>query len=298
MRDGISSEIKDRNKELTLECREIWNNLHFAEIKSHALTSCIVPILLLIPTAVFIGLMSYCIYRASVSTQSYTVNIAVFSAFAAIFMCADIIAWVYIARSCSYGRPWFFVRDGRNDFQIWCASEADRVPTVRTIVNLSQHRVLYVDKNGACSIDHDSNTASEVTGFYQFIADPDKVYDSKDLSSAMRRNPKLRYKTKKVKGNKTYYRFPALSSAVFGARYARCLMSENGVLKYICVEDACRQDQGEKTSVRARKLLYDNVNIGEMQIHIPAFVRDYAAAQRFALPKASQNIIYEEITNN
>ena len=199
----------------------------------------------------------------------------------ALFTTATAISLRHTVKENRYGKPWFFVRDGQNEFQIWCGD--DEATVVRTIVNLTKHKVLYVDKNGECSVGTDDDSAVKVTGFYQYLATPDKVYDGKHKSFAARKNQTLRYKKKKIKGNKTYYYFPAVNNAV-GTRYARCIMLENGVIKYICVENA---------DGRSKKIAYNSVNDDSVKIHVPAFVREYAQTQKFPLPTESQNIVYD-----
>lgn len=290
MKHSIPNELKVQNRQLTEECLKIYNDIKFAEIKSHTLRNAVVPFIFTFIFAFAVGGLIYYIIEAFLTVPNWWC-IGFFAIFTLLCLVAVGISWYFVIKDYKYGQPWYFVRDEQNEYQIWCNNDGQKY-TVKTIVNLTRHKVLYIDKNGVCSIDNDEDTASEVTGFYQYIVTPDKVYKSSEQSSKMRRIYELRYKRKKSVGNKTYYYFPAIDNLVFGTKYARCIMLENGVLKYICVENAFRHGFDEKTSTYARKYLYSNVNDFDLKIHIPPYVREYARSVKFTLP-VSQNIICE-----
>ncbi len=290
MKHTPSELLKESNKQLTDECKQIYNEINFAEIKSRELNSFIIPIL---STCIFtfsFGYLIYCIYSAFFQAPDWW-TIGLFSFLTIFFGTVSIVIWCYVLKNCKYGRPWYFVRDGKNDYQIWCFFDGQKY-SVQTIVNLTKHKVLYVDKNGVCSVDTDADTASKVTGFYQYIATPDKVYDSRFQSTSMRRNYRLHYKHKKIKNDKIYYYIPAFNNAIFGSRYARCIMLKNNIVKYICVENASGHAQDDGTSISLTKHLYSNVNNNDFVIHIPSYVQEYAKKVKFILP-ISENICYE-----
>lgn len=287
----VTDEVKERNRELTAECQELWDGLRFAEIKEHSLVNPVVPVIFIPVALMFFGIFIYFVCLAVITGQPDLLGIIPFLIFTLIFTAIDIFAWVYVYKSYRYGREWYLVRDGKNDFQIWCAFDGQKY-TVRTIVNLTRHKVLFVSDSGECSQDGDEDSAVGVTGFRQFLAAPDKVFDARRQSAAMCRNVKLRYKNKKVKGDTTFYYFPAIDGSAFGTRYARCIAVEKGVLKYICTEEAKSYVDG-KTTLSKWKKLYDKVNDDEFKIHIPNYVREYADGVGFVLPKDSANIVYD-----
>lgn len=286
----LSNEIKEQNRKLTEECRQIYDDIKFAEIKSNHLANIIVPIIFAVMFAVAFGGLLCFICVAVVSAPDWWV-IGFFSVLTTLFTVAAAVAWYFAIKEYKYGRPWYFVRDDKNEYQIWCKYDGQKY-IAQTIVNLTRHNVLYINENGDFSIDNDEDIASKVTGFYQYIVAPDKVYDSRQQSSAMRRNLKLRYKRKKCKNNKTYYYFPAFNNAVFGIRYVRCIMLENNVIKHICVENLSKHSDNSGTSAYTKKYLYGNVNNFEFRIYIPSYVREYAESVKFTLPLL-QNIEYE-----
>lgn len=290
MKRTIPDELKEQNRQLTDECLKIYNDIKFAEIKRHSLSTAVIPFILTFLFVFAVGVLLYYIIKALLTAPDWWC-IGFFAFFTLLCMIAVGISWYFVIKNYKYGRSWYFVRDDKNEYQIWCNYDGQKY-TVQTIVNLSRHKVLYIDKNGKCSIDSDEDTASKVTGFYQYIVTPDKVYDSSTQSTSMRRNYTLRYKHKKTIGNKTFYYFPSFNNAVFGTRYARCIMLENGMLKYICVENASGHGFDDKTSTYASKYLYSNINNFDFQICIPLYVQEYAQRVKFALP-VSKNIIYE-----
>lgn len=285
MKHSIPNELKEQNRQLTEECLKIYNSIKFAEIKSRGLRNAVVPIVFTFVFAFSVGYLFYFI------TTAFWWCIGFFAFLTLLCTVAVIISWYFVLNDRKYGRPWYFIRDDKNEYQVWCNYDG-QIYTAQTIVDLTCHKVLYVDKNGICSIDNDEDTASKVTGFYQYIVTPDKVYDSCVRSAAMRRDNRLRYKRKKSIGDRTYYYFPALNNAVFGAKYARCIMLKNGVVKYICVETASGHASDDKTSTYTRKYLYGNVNDIDRKIYIQKYVQDYARSVKFRLPE-SQNVIYE-----
>lgn len=286
MKRTIPDELKEQNRQLTDECLKIYNDIKFAEIKSHRLSAAVIPFVFSFLSVFAVGVLLYFIIKAFVWWC-----IVFFAFFTLLCLIAVGISWYCVIKNYKYGLSWYFIRDDKNEYQIWCNYDGKKY-TVKTIVNLSRHKVLYIDKNGKCSVDSDEDTASKVTGFYQYIVTPDKVYDSSEQSTSMRRNYTLRYKHKKTIGNKTFYYFPAFNNAVFGTKYARCIMIENGTLKYICVENASGHGFDDKTSIYARKYLYSNINDFDFQICIPLYVQEYAHSVKFILP-VSKNIIYE-----
>lgn len=285
----LSDEIKEQNRQLTEECRQIYDSIKFAEVKSNHLANIVVPIILTVLFAFAFGVLLYNVCVAIFSAPDWWV-IGFFLGLTTLFAVAAVVAWVITAKEYRYGRPWYFVRDDKNEYQIWCKRDGQKC-IAQTIVNLTKHKVLYINESGDCSVDNDDDTASKVTGFYQYIVTPDKVYDTRRQSTAMRQNLKLRYKRKKCKNNKVYYYFPAFNNAVFGTKYARCIMLENKVVKHICVENLSKRSENGGTSAYTKKYLYGNVNDLNFRICVPASVKEYAESVKFALP-VSQNIQY------
>ena len=285
----LSDEIKEHNRQLTEECRQIYDGIKFAEVKSNHLANIVVPIILTVLFAFAFGVLLYNVCVAIFSAPDWWV-IGFFLGLTTLFTAAAVVAWVITAKEYRYGRPWYFVRDDKNEYQIWCRRDGQKC-IAQTIVNLTKHKVLYINESGDCSVDNDDDTASKVTGFYQYIVTPDKVYDTRRQSTAMRQNLKLRYKRKKCKNNKVYYYFSAFNNAVFGTKYARCIMLENKVVKHICVENLSKRSENGGTSAYTKKYLYGNVNDLDFRIYVPASVKEYAESVKFALP-VSQNIQY------
>ncbi|MDE5721645.1 MAG: hypothetical protein K2I30_02755 [Clostridia bacterium] len=283
----VSNQAKKDNDRYTKECREIYNNLKFAKIEVRSLydESIMIPL----SVVMFVLLATSCVgvYCTVVGLVGPTNFLPLYIITLIWFLIIITVIAVHIGKSRRKGAPRYFVRDGSGIYEIYCKENQDGELVILTIINLKNYSALCIEKDGSCGYYKEFffETAENVTGFYQFLAQPTQVFDK----SIVERDY-FKYKKKKVDKDQTIYYFTGFGR-VLGSAYPRSLVLKNGVV--------FRINEQKLTSVRPKSKSflsyaydYSGVNSDEYKLHLSDLMMEEAKKQKFTLPQESENIIY------
>lgn len=285
---NVTDEMKKNNKNYTNECREIYENIRFCKVQMMSLYSAVVPIVF--------GFFAFCLLFVNIyyiigltSGKPFGATNIVAIVMFVIFLTITVgISVFYIIKYRKKSEPRYFVKDDGGEFEIYCDEIQSGDLKIITIVHTERKKVLYIN-NHKCTVDIDTDKASERNGFYEFIVTPDKVFPKDDCPA-----PKYCYKKKKVRGNTTYYYFSAFDNLLFGTRKARSIKLVNGVVESISQQTFHYTSGTNSRNSSSYKYEYSHVNDDSFKLHIPKIAQEQAEKLKFVLPQESANIIYDK----
>ncbi|MDE6605173.1 MAG: hypothetical protein K2K85_04035 [Clostridia bacterium] len=286
-----TEKMKANNEKYTQECKNIYFNLHFAQIKEVKLWSEMLYFVYGIFIASIVAIIVGGIIGSSLGYErsfAYRFSITILI----IVMCSILlVATILCVKSYKKkGRQFYIIKndDGEYQFEV---EDINGKLYLKYMADIRKRKGISIEGE-KCSIyswREKSNMAEDI-GFYQYLVHPTKVYPHYKLRIS---SPYL-YKKKKVIGNRIYYRFYSSYGGVVGARYGRCIKLKNGVIKYITEQEPYGKSRKGNVMAMSYKYIYNYVNDNSVKIYIPRYVWEYAKKNKFTFPKECENLCYEE----
>lgn len=275
------------NRYCEKKCAEIFENLHFAHIRT-VKTNDIGPIIVL--SFAFLSVFITAIYLLACRGEEYPVaKWVVFGLSMVILLIILIVGTVYFAMSKSRKRQKYFLKteDG-NMYEIRFSDSKDR--QLYSITHFNKKLELYFNKQSEWKVGEiDENTPLESTCLYQFATQAHEV---------LRKNSDFDYYTKSIQdkretktGRYTYYWYPP-RNIKFGAKYQDCVALKDGKIRYVAKQRYSFTDGiHASTFGPSYKHIYSHVNDSNYKIKLPMSLIDVARYFGFDLPD-SENIVY------
>ncbi len=285
----MKEKTRSNNIIYTKECKEIYDNLHFAQITRLKLWSEMLYWIYGIFITVIISIIVGGIVGTSLGYKrgiAYNLSISIL----VIIMCIILlVATIFCVKSYKKKSRQIYIiknNDGEYKFEV---DNVDGKLYLKYIADINKRKGLSIEE-GKCSIYSwsERSVLSEDIGFYQYLVPPTKVF----LHYKFKENDRHLYKKKKSIGNKVYYRFSSFISVV-GARYARFIKLNDGIIKYITEQEPYGRTNKGNLMCMSYKYIYNYVNDDSVKIYIPRYVWEYANKHKFVLPKESNNICFE-----
>ena len=296
----VDHNVVANNIRYTVECKDLYDNLHFAKITKVSLwNDALYYICGFCALFIFVALGSYVIPSFFRDIRSMVADIVIIGCFIVIPACVIIIYSALCKRSYDKKTEFYFIKTSEGDYKL----EATDVEG-----KLCLKKIAFIEKRKGISVEEDTcniyrwwgkGGLAEDIGFYQYIVKAMRVFPAANINCTSR----LLYKKKITSKSKVYYKFPEFGGVV-GAKYGRCIKLEDGVIKYITVQNTSgRRIVGSGFShgssycsyvYDSYKYTYDFVNNDNVKIYIPKRVVEYAEKNKLSLPTNCENLVYEE----